>query len=380
MRLLKVLLIEDEPALRKETEATLRRAKYSVKPASDFGEAGEILRKAGGEMVVLSELSVGGESAVKFLKDTLRRYPQVPFILLAKSPPLELVIEALKQGAYDFLRKPVDPGILCHSVARSVEKLNMSIEGERQEKEIRELLSRSREELKKSSSINRFMGFLISTAAHDFRGLLTVLDGYHQIILEKCFKGCIAVDRIDLLEQSRRSIARLRTMCDTLLDYHAAEEGKLKVAATSFALDFLLKECVDFYRPYAEQKRVRMELDLPLPAVKAKGDPNRCLQVLDNILYNAVKFTPADGEIRIGAMKEDGKTVTVWVHDSGAGIPEPIQKKILEGDRTLVGKDGDARIGLGLTICKKLLDSQKGKLWFENDHGKGLKVLFSLPT
>lgn len=380
MRLLKVLLIEDEPALRKETEATLRRAKYSVKPASGFGEAGEILRKAGGEMVVLSELSVGGESAVKFLKDTLRRYPQVPFILLAKSPPLELVIEALKQGAYDFLRKPVDPGILCHSVARSVEKLNMSIEGERQEKEIRELLSRSREELKKSSSINRFMSFLISTAAHDFRGLLTVLDGYQQIILEKCFKGCVAVDRIDLLEQSRRSIARLRTMCDTLLDYHAAEEGKLKVAATSFALDFLLKECVDFYRPYAEQKRVRMELDLPLPAVKAIGDPNRCLQVLDNILYNAVKFTPADGEIRIGAMKEDGKTVTVWVHDSGAGIPEPIQKKILEGDRTLVGKDGDARIGLGLTICKKLLDSQKGKLWFENDHGKGLKVLFSLPT
>lgn len=380
MRVLKILLIEDDPALRKEAEATLRRAKYSVKSASDFGEAREVLRKSGGDMVVLSELSVAGESAVEFLKSTLRLYPQVPFILLAKSPPLELVIEALKQGAYDFLRKPVDPGILCHSVARSVEKLNLSIEGERQEKEILDLLSRSRRDLKKASSVNRFMSFLISTAAHDFRGLLTVLDGYHQIIREKCSRGCTAVEQIDLLDQSRRSIARLRTMCDTLLDYHAAEEGKLRVAATSFALDFLLKECVDFYRPYAEQKRVRMELEIPLPAVKAIGDPNRCLQVLDNILYNAVKFTPADGEIRVGAKKEDRNSVTVWVHDSGAGIPESIQKKVLDGDRTVVGKDGNARLGLGLIICKKLLDSQKGRLWFENEHGKGLKVLFSLPA
>ena len=379
MRVLKVLLIEDDLALRKETEATLRRARYSVKSASDFGEAGEVLRRAGGNMVVLSELSVAGESAVEFLKNTLRIYPQVPFILLAKSPPLELVIEALQQGAYDFLRKPVAPDILCHSVARSLEKLNLSIEGERQEKEIRDLLSRSRGELKKASSLNRFKSFLISTAAHDFRGLLTVLDGYHQIIKEKC-KGCTAMEQIGLLEQSRRSIARLRTMCDTLLDYDAAEEGKLKVAATSFGLDSLLKECVDFYRPYAEQKRVRMKLEIQLPGIQAKGDPSRFLQVLDNILYNAVKFTPADGEIRIGAKKEDGKSVTVWVQDTGAGIPKSIQEKILNGDRYVGSRDGDARIGLGLTICKKLLDSQKGKLWFENDHGKGLKVLFSLPS
>lgn len=379
MRVLRVLLIDDDPGSRKETEETLRAAKYPVNTAADFEKGWEILRKGGGKSVVLSELTVGGESALEFLRKSLRRYPQVPFILLAESPPLESVIEALKQGAYDFLRKPVDPGILCHAVARSVERLNLSIEGERQEKEIRGLLASSRKELSKASALNAFKGFLISTAAHDFRALLTVLDGYHQMLREKC-AACAAGEPVDLLVQAGRSIARLRTMCDTLLDYDAAERGELKLQVKAFKLEELLRECVDFYRPYAEQKRIRMELEIFHSSIQAKGDPERVMQVMDNLLYNAVKFTPPDGEIRIGAIKGEGRSATVWVRDTGDGIPEALQARILNGEQSVGGKNGNDRIGLGLMICRKLLESQQGRLWFEEISGQGLKVLFSLPS
>jgi len=379
MRVLKVLLIDDDPKTRKDAEETLRNAKYSVRTAADFDRGWEILQKDGGKTVVLSELAVGGASALEFLRKALRRYPQVPFILLAKSPSLESVIEALKQGAYDFLRRPVDPGILCHAVARSVEKLNLSIEGERQEKEIRELLLRSKKELSKATILSAFKGFLISTAAHDFRALLTVLDGYHQMLREK-LQGGAAAEQADLLVQAGRSISRLRTMCATLLDYDAAERGELTLQVTTFDLGELLRECLDFYRPYAEQKRIRMELEDIHDAIQAKGDPGRVLQVLDNLLYNAIKFTPGGGEIRIGAMKGEDRSAIVWVRDTGNGIPETVQERILNGDSVAGNKDGNDRIGLGLIICRRLLEIQQGKLWFEKISGQGVKILFSLPS
>lgn len=378
MKILRVLIIDDDPAFLSEAEEALSRAKFSVKAVDDFEKAATILRRFRGRMVVLTELSVGGRSAVEFLKDTFRQYPQTPFTIVARDPSLEAVIEALKQGAYDFLRKPVAPDILTHSVARSVEKLNLSIEGEKQDRHIRELLSRSRQELTQVSGINDFKSFLISTAAHDFRSVLTVLDGYHQIIKEKCF-GCEVKERVELQEQARRSVTRLRTMAATLLDFDAAEKGELRLDMKPFDLNALLTECVSFYRPYAEQKRVRMDLEAGLPRLRVKADPARVMQVLDNILYNSIKATPAEGEIRVGARQEDGKSAIVFVRDTGGGMPKEVEKKVLTGDASGARNDGTARLGLGLTICRKLIEVQNGRIWLESEPGEGTQVFFSLP-
>ncbi|HEU5360331.1 MAG TPA: response regulator, partial [Candidatus Deferrimicrobiaceae bacterium] len=135
MSVLRILLIDDDPAFLDFAGGTLARARYSVSPASDFEAAAAELDGFKGKAVVLSDLNINRQSALEFLRESLKKYPFTPFTLLARSPSLESVIEALKQGAYDFLRKPVPPDILCHSVARSVEKLNLTLEGERQERE-----------------------------------------------------------------------------------------------------------------------------------------------------------------------------------------------------------------------------------------------------
>src|SRR3990172_3602009 len=299
MRILRVLLVDDDPKFLDFGKEVLTGAKYSVTTATDFETAASALNSQKGKTVVLADLKVGQESSLGFMKETLRRYPQIPFTILGHSPPLESVIEALKQGAYDFLRKPVEPNILRHSVGRSSERLSLSLETERQEKETLELLSRSREELKKSRAHGAFKGFLISTAAHDFRSILTVLDGYHQMVKAKC-KECGHPGASPLLEQARRSIVRLRTMAATLLDYEASEAVELKINRKTFGLGALLSVSVSFYRPHAEQKKLSLGLEaIPSPLL-AKGDPDRVMQILDNLLYNAIKFTPAHGGIDLG--------------------------------------------------------------------------------
>ncbi len=378
MKHLRVLVVDDDPACLAQAEETLSSAKYSVTAVADFEKAGAALARAKGKTVVVSELTVGGKCGLEFLSKSLKAYPQIPFIFLSSAPPLESVIGALQQGAYDFLRKPVDPGILRHSVARSIERLNLGLESEKQEKEGRDLLARSRDELKKVKTLSEFKGFLISTASHDIKSVLTVLDGYHQIIKEKCAR-CPKEESLALLEQARRSIYRLRTMASTLLDYEAADRGELRVSRERFALDSLLKESAGFYRPYAEQKKVDLDAEDRIPALVVNADAARVAEVLDNLLYNAVKFTPPGGIIRLGARAESEDLAAVWVSDTGPGIAKAVLKKIFDRKEIASRKDGNGRIGLGLSICKKLIESQGGNIWMESTPGKGTVVFFSLP-
>jgi signal transduction histidine kinase len=371
-------LIDDDSDFLARTEKAITQEGYTVTTATDFEKATAILCRQKGKTVVLSGLKVGGKSGISFLKETVRQFPHLPFTFLSTSPSLESVIEALKQGAYDFLRKPVDPGILRHSVARSIEKLNLSLESEKLERDTNEQLSRLQAELKNAQLQNAYKGFLISMAGHDFKSILTVLDGYFQNLMGKC-ADCTKLENVLLKERTLKTLLRLKTMANTLLDYDAAENGQLKIEPKEFELKTVLEECAAFYRPYAEQKRVAISLESNMPRLRPKADLQRVLQILDNLLYNAIKFTPPEGEIRIGAYANDGKYATTWIHDSGIGIPKTQLDKIFNETQIVSKKDGSSRLGLGLNICKKLLEIQKGKIWLESEPGKGTKVLFSLP-
>jgi signal transduction histidine kinase len=373
-----VLIVDSDPRDLAKHAGILTEARYTVLQATGCPEAVGILARHRGKLVVLSDLSVGRECGLEFLDDTLRKYPFLTFTFLASAPPLDSVIEALKRGAYDFLRKPIPPDILLHSVARSVQKLSLTLETEKQEKEIRKLLDRSREDLKEARTLSSFKGFMIAMAAHDFRSIITVLGGYLQFIRERC-KGCEATEPAGLLDQAARTIGRLRTMASTLLDYEAAESGSIRLDIRPFPLSDILKECIAFYRPYAEQKKVQLVLEGDSRGVTVAGDRGKVMEILDNLLYNALKFTPSQGTIRLSGRKEAGFAV-ICVSDSGAGIPKENLRKIFDQGEMVATLDSHARLGLGLTICKRLVEAQKGKIRIDSVPGKGTQVHFSLPA
>jgi len=373
-----VLIVDSNRRDLARLAAILEEARYKVLQATRCAEAVGILARHRGKLVVLSDLSVDGECGLRFLDDTLRKYPSLTFTFLASSPPLDSVIEALKRGAYDFLRKPVAPDILLHSVARSVQKLSLILETEKQEKEIQRLLDRSREDLKDARTLSSFKGFMISMAAHDFRSIITVLDAYLHLLKERC-KGCDMTDSTGMLDQAARTIGRLRTMTSTLLDYEAAESGSLRLDIRPFPLAETLKECIAFYRPYAEKKKVHLALEGDSRVVTVLGDRGKVLEILDNLLYNALKFTPPHGTIHLSGMQEDGFAV-ISVTDTGTGIPKEKLRKIFDPAEMVATLDSSARLGLGLTICKRLVEAQKGKIRIDSVSGKGTQVSFSLPA
>ena len=378
MKSLRILIVDGDQKFLAEAAEALTRDKYSVTAVADFNEAAAHIRSVKGKAIILSELNIGRKSGLVFLKDTLSKYPDLPFTFVTTSPTLESVIEALKQGAYDFLRKPVDLSILRHSVARSVEKLNLSLESERVEMGAGERSSRMQDELKQSKMMNEMKSFMISMAAHDFKSVFTVLEGYYRALEEHCH-SCSHKHAVAQIAQIGRSIRKLKAMANTLLDYEAAHRGKLLVDIKPFDLCKVINDTVAFYKPFAEQKQIRLELESKHPALRVKGDPERVTQILDNLIYNAIKFTPRDGQIFVGARPGDGRYVTACIADSGKGIPKGQLDKIFSEERIVSGNDAYARIGLGLNICRKLIEIQDGKIWLESESGKGTKVFFSLP-
>jgi signal transduction histidine kinase len=219
---------------------------------------------------------------------------------------------------------------------------------------------------------------MISMAAHDFRSIITVLDGYLTMINDRC-KGCDVSEPGGILEQATRTIGRLRTMSSTLLDYEAAEAGSIRLDIRPFPLSDALKDCIAFYRPYAGQKKIQLVLEGDFQGVTVSADRGKVMEILDNLLYNALKFTPAQGTIRLSGKKEDGFAV-ICVSDSGAGMAKEKLRKIFNQEEMVATLDSHARLGLGLTICKRLVEAQKGKIRIVSVLGEGTQVHFSLPV
>jgi signal transduction histidine kinase len=169
----------------------------------------------------------------------------------------------------------------------------------------------------------------------------------------------------------------MASMIKDLLDFEGLRGAGLSVEAASHAVGPLLEEAIEMIQPQAKEKSLHLTLHSP-PGATAWCDRERTLQVLSNLLGNAVKFTPDGGEITASAEALSGELV-LSVRDTGPGIPAEDVPHVF--DRYWQAKRSDRRgIGLGLPIAKGLVEAQGGKLWVVSELGRGTTFCFTLPA
>jgi signal transduction histidine kinase len=167
-------------------------------------------------------------------------------------------------------------------------------------------------------------------------------------------------------------------MIDDLLDISRIEAGRLAIDPAPEPVGPIVREAIETHRASAEEHGIELgfRLDDPLPPVIA--DRDRVLQVLGNLLANAVKFTPAGGRVEVGASRE-GEEVRWWVEDSGPGIPPEHLPHLF--DRFWQARRSHRRgLGLGLAIVKGLVEAHGGRVWVESEPGRGSRFQFTLPA
>ncbi len=179
---------------------------------------------------------------------------------------------------------------------------------------------------------------------------------------------------LDLIERSAASMDR---MISALLDVERMAHDKLVLTPARIDLRGLLQECMDISAPVVATKSFSMTTRPPAQPLVADVDHDRILQVLSNLIGNALKFTPPGGIIELAARKQETSAV-ISVTDNGPGIAEEAQTQIF--DRFCQLKLNDRRgLGLGLFIAKWIVEAHKGRIWVTSQVGKGSTFSFTLP-
>ncbi|MDP9198980.1 MAG: ATP-binding protein [Pseudomonadota bacterium] len=181
---------------------------------------------------------------------------------------------------------------------------------------------------------------------------------------------------VETLRIGRYAARMNRLICD-LVDITSIDAGKLAVAPSRGDLASLLREAVDSFQASASARGVLLEnrCDAPLSAA---FDHDRMLQVLGNLISNALKFTPRGGKVTLSG-ERDGSGVRISCADTGTGIPEEALESIFERFSQAAGNDHGG-LGLGLYISRCLVDAHGGTIWAENNPGAGSTIRLTLPA
>jgi signal transduction histidine kinase len=230
--------------------------------------------------------------------------------------------------------------------------------------------------------LNQDRDELIALLSHELRTPLTVISGYNKLLLSERV-GKLSDEQRHYLEASRNSCQRLNEFVADLLDAPHDRSGSLTVSLEERPVVPSIRAVIEFFLPLLEEKSLEVEIDVAGELPLGRLDPVRIEQVLTNLLGNAVKYTRVGSVIGVGARVvsgDRGPMIEVSISDDGPGITAEDSQRIFEPYVRGTGEGRDGGVGLGLAICRRILEAHAGEIWVEAVSGRGSRFVFSIPA
>jgi PAS domain S-box-containing protein len=218
----------------------------------------------------------------------------------------------------------------------------------------------------------------ISVISHELKTPVALIKGYASTLAREDAEWDRATLQEGLQVISEES-DRLNALINNLLDASRIQAGGFTVERAALDLPHLASAVIENWRTQTQNHR--FVLDFPAGFPDVSGDEERLRQVLNNLISNAIKYSPQGGEVRVGGWR-DGDQVTVYLADQGIGIPESEQANLFQRfyrvDSSLRRSTQGA--GLGLFLCRSIIEAHGGRIWLRSEPGKGTTVFFTLPV
>jgi signal transduction histidine kinase len=226
---------------------------------------------------------------------------------------------------------------------------------------------------------NEFLGIV----AHDLKNPLSGIRMLAKVLNEQAGKLDVA-DIIELSNDILTSAGRMFDLITNLLDINAIERGAIKIYLCDFDFAMIAQALCENYRQRAEAKGIALNFEVADAFPAAYADQNATIQVLDNLISNAVKYSPHNKNvwIRCTTAENGGKRVRCEVKDEGPGLTEEDKQKLFGKFARLSAQPtgGEHSTGLGLSIVKKMAEAMGGTVWCESEYGKGASFFVELPA
>lgn len=361
-----ILIVDDNEENREILRAHLEGQGYTVDEACDAPTALSLIRERPFEAVLLDPV-VPCTDGVGLL-DELKRDPalrNIPVLVISALDDVAAVADSMQRGAEDFLLKPFDPVLLQARVSATLDRKRLR-DGERlKDAEVERLtaaVQRSNEDLQRFAY----------AASHDLQAPVRTITSYIQL-LQRRIKGKLNDDEREMFEFAEAAAKRMHTLIRDLLQYSqvtTAETHLESVNANELFDDVVL----DMKSVVKEAGATVTRESLPTLIY----DQNRLRQLFQHLIGNAIKYRRADPpRVHVSAQVE-GSRWRFSVEDNGQGIPPEHVSRIFEMFHRLHG-DEIPGSGIGLAVCKRILERSGGDIWVNSTPGQGSRFSFTIP-
>lgn len=238
------------------------------------------------------------------------------------------------------------------------------------------IITRSFEKLAEAS---RMKSEFINIVSHQLRSPLTNIKWSFEILSAEEFDVPKAKQE-EYFINVKENIARMVELIDDLLIVSKIEQGQFPVRKEEVSLEELIKEQVARFKVFAEASHIELSFSYPAGLPRVMADPSLLKLVVENLVDNAMRYTPGNGKVEVG-LKKKGGDILFSIKDSGVGIPKKDQQfifqKFFRAENAF--KKRTRGSGLGLYVCNSIISQSGGKIWFQSEENKGTVFYFTLP-
>ncbi len=382
-----LLIIDDEPDILKALRRQFRQD-YAIYIATSAAEGYEIMTQTPIQ-VIISDQRMPGMSGVEFFDRTKIEFPDAIRLLLTGHADIQSVIAAINDGnVFRYIAKPWDPDEIATIVREAFTKYRMIVENRQLLGQLQEanqfLETRVKErtaELKTANAdlqrLNHEKDIFMGMVAHDLRGPIGSIQMCAELLRDLPPDSKEHVQFVNMIEDTARNSVYL---INDLLDIATIESGHLAIERQVINLEALIARISYLNRFVGNHKGIGLEVEIPPSLPKARLDPRRLEQVLNNLLSNAFKFSHVSTTVhlRLWCQEHD---LLIAVTDEGQGIaPEEIKTLFNSFQRTSTRPTADERsTGLGLAICKRIVELHGGDITVQSEVGHGTTFTIRLP-
>lgn len=376
----RLLVVDDADSNREVMTRLLERDGHEVATAVDGAEGLEKLRRGAYDIVLLDVMMPGmdGIQVIQAMRGD-ERLKRIPVLMLSAVHEQETILKCIQLGAHDYLPKPINQQLLKARISACLERKRLQdLEQDYTQRmeAVSAQLQMANEQLRRANLLkSRFL----ATAAHDLKnplgGILLLAERIHAEALAGDPRGCIPVQA----ERVRLAVQKMVQIINSLLDTTVQEMGEAAPAFEATDLSDLVRRVVHENEPYAASKAIRLHCEVPSEC-RGRVDPTRLAQVVDNLVNNAIKYSPGNLEVRV-ALRAEPTMAHLEVRDQGPGFtPEDLEQAFTPFQRlSALPTGGEHSTGLGLSIVKQMVELHGGRVWIESRAGEGAAFRVEIP-
>ncbi len=373
----KILVLDDEAGIRRACRRALEPLGYDVVTASTIEEALDWIEKEAFDMALLDIMLPDGRG-IDLIKPLHERDRDLICIIITGYATVELAVNAIKHGAYDFISKPFKSDQLIMTVEQGLEKRRLSLETKRLqtiEQEAEELLHAKQD----MERLDEIKSTFMLTVAHELRAPVSSSLSLLRTLVHG-LAGEMDDQQSQILERIEIRLEMLIELINDLIELAASKTPALSKSHTPIAVQPLLENLVQHFSTESESKSLTLSLQASANKVFVKATLDGLEKIFANLIHNAIKYTPEHGRIEITHQVKNGIT-EISVTDTGMGIPEDdiphLWNEFFRAKNARSSKI--AGTGLGLSIVKQYVDEFGGTLLVESIENQGSTFTVALP-